>query len=85
MPRWVYKKIPLEERICPGCQNPVQRNAYVERDGEATLIWHYGCHEKRKAENSKVRVHYPHVRVVESDGRLGPAPGSKLPEGGRWE
>jgi len=35
----VYRMIPLHERLCEGCSNPIERNAAL-LDG---VLYHFGC------------------------------------------
>lgn len=41
----LYKKIPVEQRICEGCGESILRNIAVF-DGE---LYHYGCLKRTKA------------------------------------
>ena len=41
----VYKRIPLEERVCEGCGKTIQRNAFI-LDGK---LYHGGCLKKTRA------------------------------------
>ena len=38
--RDIYTKIPLAQRCCSKCQEPIERNIARTKDGR---IWHYGC------------------------------------------
>jgi hypothetical protein len=41
----LYRKIPVEERICEGCGDPIERNLAV-LDGK---LYHYGCLKRTRA------------------------------------
>lgn len=41
----VYREIPLEERVCEGCGEPIQRNVAM-LDGK---LYHWGCLKRSKA------------------------------------
>jgi len=73
--RYLYR-LPEEDRICPGCGKPIQRNIF--RYGNDLL--HYGCYRKLKAREQQGQVIYPRFPRP-----LAPIPGSKLPPRGRWE
>lgn len=41
----LYRQIPVEDRLCEGCGEPIQRNI-ATLDGK---IYHYGCLKQTKA------------------------------------
>jgi len=41
----IYQRIPLAERICKGCGQPIQRNVIIF-NGE---LYHWGCLKKTRA------------------------------------
>lgn len=41
----LYKQIPLENRLCEGCGNPIQRNITIFNG----KLFHYGCFKQSKA------------------------------------
>lgn len=38
--RALYRTIPLAQRTCCYCQEPIQKNLLRSKDGR---LWHYGC------------------------------------------
>lgn len=39
--RGLYRTIPLAQRICCFCDDPIERNLIRTKDGR---LWHYGCY-----------------------------------------
>jgi hypothetical protein len=44
--RYLYRKLPPNQRVCYTCDQPIIRNIALGPDGE---LYHYGCREEERA------------------------------------
>jgi hypothetical protein len=48
--RALYRTIPLAQRICCFCDDPIERNLLRTKDGR---LWHYGCYNTARDQHFK--------------------------------